>query len=176
MGGDPAKARAQQVEIAKRDVVRGHFAAANIAWHARDTVATEHAMRAAVAAAPDSAAPAILLASRLAAWQRMPDALATLDAFLARQPEHVGARYQFGRFSVMSETDLPRAERIFRALVADTSWVRSNWAPSRAAAHARLGDALRLQGKSAEARKEYEAALALDRNLTIAREGLKALN
>jgi len=175
MGGDPGKARAQQLEIAKRDVARGRLAEATIAWHARDTVATERALRAAVAAAPDSAAPSLQLASRLASWGRGADALAALDAFLARQPQHVGARYQYGRLAVANGGDLPRAERYFRALIADPSWTPANFAPSRAAVHARLGDALRLQGKKDAARTEYEAALKLDRQLQLAKDGLKAI-
>jgi tetratricopeptide (TPR) repeat protein len=175
MGGDPAKARAQQAEIAKRDAGRGHLAAATIAWHARDTVATERAMRAAIAAVPDSAAPALQLGARLASWGRATDALVVLESFLARQPAHVGARYQYGRLSVVHGGDLPRAERYFRALASDTSWAPGNWAPSRAAVHARLGDALRLQGKRDTARAQYEMALALDRQLQLAKDGLKAL-
>jgi tetratricopeptide (TPR) repeat protein len=175
MGGDPDKARAQQREIAKRDAARGRLAEASIAWHARDTVATERALRAAVAAAPDSAAPSIQLASRLASWGRGTEALAALDAFLTRQPQHVGARYQYGRLAVSNGGDLPRAERYFRALIADPSWTPANFAPSRAAVHARLGDALRLQGKKDAARSEYEAALKLDRQSQLAKDGLKAI-
>lgn len=175
MGGDPEKARAQQREIAKRDAARGRLAEASIAWHARDTVATERALRAAVAAAPDSAAPSIQLGSRLASWGRTADALAALDAFLARQPQHVGARYQYARLAVASGADLPRAERYFRALIGDPSWATGSRVPSRAVVHARLGDALRLQGKKDAARTEYEAALALDRQLQLAKDGLKAI-
>jgi len=175
MGGDPNKARIQQQEIAKRDAARGRLAEASIAWHARDTVATERALRAAVAAAPDSAAPSVQLASRLASWGRTTEALVTLDAFLARQPQHVAARYQYGRLAVASGGDLPRAERYFRALIADPSWASVNFAPPRAAVHARLGDALRLQGKKDAARTEYEAALKLDRQSQLAKDGLKAI-
>ena len=175
MGGSEAKAREQQVEIAKRNTVRGQMAAAAIAWHARDTVATERALRGSVNAAPDSAGPTLQLAARLAGWGRQAEAFATYDAFLARNPVHVPARFQYGRLAATSGEQLPRAEGYLRALLADASWTTGNWAPSRAAVHARLGDVLRHQGKAAEARASYERALALDKDLRIAKDGLKAL-
>lgn len=176
MGGNPAQAREQQREIAKRNAVRGHQAQANIAWHAKDTVATEKALRAAIQAAPDSARPVLLLAARQMSWQRPSDAIATYDAFLARHPTNVAVRYQVARWAVVTQQQLPRAERYLRALAAEDAWEPAQFVPSRALVRARLGDVLRLQGKSADARKEYEAALALDRDLTLARDGLKALN
>ena len=62
MGGDPAKAREQQRAIAVRNAYRGHLAAATIATFSRDTVGTERALRAAIAAAPDSVRPIITYA------------------------------------------------------------------------------------------------------------------
>lgn len=176
MGGNPAEAQAQQREIAKRDAVRGHMAQAGIAWHEKDTVATERALRAAIAAAPDSAGPVIMLAGRQAGWNRITDAFATYDAFLARRPEHAGARYNYGRLAVITEQNLPRAERYFRELTDDSVWSTTNWTLSRAAVYARLGDALRLQGKSADARGAYQAALEIDKDFQLAKDGLKALN
>lgn len=176
MGGDPAEARRQQAEIARRNPVRGHMAQANIHWRSRDTVATERSLRAAVDAAPDSVGPVVMLAQRQAGWQRTAAAFSTIEGFLARKPESVSARYQYGRLAAVTGQNLPRAEQFLRALVDDTSWQPSQWAPSRAATHARLGDVLRRQGKKDEARSHYNTALSLDRNLTIARDGLAALN
>lgn len=176
MGGDPAEARRQQVEIAKRNVIRGHLAQAMITWRARDTVATERAIRAAITAAPDSAGPMIALAQRQANWGRTPAAFATLNEFLLRNPTSVPTRYQFGRLAALSGQNLARGESCLRGLLADQSWQSSQYAPSRAAMNARLGDVLRHQGKKSEARASYNAALALDRELSIAKEGLRALD
>jgi tetratricopeptide (TPR) repeat protein len=176
MGGDPAEARKQQREIAARNAMRGHMAQAMLSWRDRDTVATERALRAAIAAAPDSAGPALGLAQRQASWGRTAAAFATLDGYLTRHPNHLAARYQFGRLAATTGEQLPRAETYLRAVVADQSWQPSQWLPSRAAAQARLGDVLRKQGKKEDARSAYTAALALDRDLSIAKEGLRALN
>ncbi|MBX3132342.1 MAG: tetratricopeptide repeat protein [Gemmatimonadaceae bacterium] len=176
MGGDVNKAREQQAEIAKRDVVRGHIAAANIAWHGRDTVATERALRAAVAAAPDSAAPVLSLGARQYNWGRPADAFATYEGFLRRHPQNIPVRYQYGRLAALTGENLTTAERHLRGILAVEEWPPNNFSPSKAAAHARLGDVLRRQGKRDEARAAYNTALGLDANLQLAKDGLRALN
>lgn len=175
-GGDVNKAREQQREIARRDAVRGHVAAANIAWHGRDTVATERSLRAAMAAAPDSALPVMSLGTRLNSWGRPADAFAAYDAFLQRHPQNIPVRFQYGRLAAVSGQNLAAGERHLRAIIAVAEWPEGNFVPSKAAAHARLGDVLRQQGKRDDARAAYNAALALDANLQSAKDGLRALN
>jgi tetratricopeptide (TPR) repeat protein len=176
MGGDKAEARRQHREIARRNPVRGHVAAANIAWSARDTAATERELRAAIALAPDSLAASATLAARLVQWKRVPDAFAVWDALLRRAPASIPARYQFGRLAAITGQRLPEGERQLRAILDVEPWPESNWAPGKAAAHARLGDVLRQQGKRDEARAAYDRALALDPNSQIAKDGRRALN
>lgn len=175
MGGDVGKAREQQREIARRDPVRGHIAAANIAWRGRDTVATERSLRAASAAAPDSLAPAAALAGRLLNWKRNSAAFGVWDAYLARQPQSITGRYQFGRIAAVTGERLSDGERYLRAILAVEDWPENNWTPGKAAAHARLGDVLRQQGKRDDARAAYNRALALDASSQVAKDGLKAL-
>jgi predicted negative regulator of RcsB-dependent stress response len=87
----------------------------------------------------------------------------------------VPARFQYARLAAISGTQLPQAERHLRDLLADESWVSSGWFPPRAAIHARLGDVLRKQGRTAEARAAYDTALSLDKDSEIAKLGLRAL-
>ncbi len=176
MGGDVGKAREQQREIAKRNAVRGHIAAANIAWHGRDTTATITALRAAMAAAPDSVPPASALAQRLHNWKRHAEAFAVWTEFLGRHPSNLAARYQFGRLSALTGERLQEGEAHLRAILAVEPWPEQSSLPAKAAGHARLGDVLRQQNRRNEARASYERALALDANLQIAKDGLKALD
>ncbi len=175
MGGSEAKAREQQREIAKLNPLRGHQAAANIAWHARDTVGAERALRAALAAAPDSALVAIGLAQRQAAWGRRADAFATLDAFLARHPDNIAVRFQVGRLAAVTGDQLPRGERELRGLLAAPEWEASDGRPGRAAVHFRLGMILEKSGRTPDARLAYEEALRLDPKFTLAKDALAAL-
>lgn len=175
MGGDKAEARRQQREIARRDPVRGHVAAANIAWSNRDTATTERELRAAIALQPDSLTATTTLASRLVSWKRPTEAFALWDRVLARQPQSVLARYQYGRIAAITGSNLPQAERHLRAILAIDTWPESNWSLNKATAHARLGDVLRQQGKRDEARVAYDRALALDPNSQVAKDGKRAL-
>jgi tetratricopeptide (TPR) repeat protein len=175
MGGGLDKAQEQAREIGRLHVIRGHMATARIAWHQKDTVATERAHRAAISAWPDSAGPTIQFAQRLQGWNRNADAFATYDAFLARQPRHTAVRYQVARLVAITGDHLPRGERILRELIADSTWEAGGFMPPRAAVHARLGDVLRKQGKRDEARTSYNTAVSLDANSQIAKHGLAAL-
>lgn len=175
MGGDVGKAREQQREIAKRNVIRGHMAAANIAWHGRDTTATITALRAAMASAPDSVPPASALSQRLLNWKRHSEAFAVWSEFLVRHPNNLSARYQFGRLSAVTGERLPEGEAHLRAILAIEPWPEQTSLPAKAAGYARLGDVLRHQRRREEAKAAYDRALELDANLQIAKDGLKAL-
>ncbi len=175
MGGSVDKAREQQREIAARNAFRGHLAASNIAWHARDTTGTERALQAAVAAAPDSLRTMIMLAQRQAAWGRPAAAFATLDGALTRRPADIAVRFQFGRLAAITGEQLPRGEQVLRALLAEPDWDPGNALPSKAAVHFRLGMVLAKSGRTADARTHYERAIALDPTLQLAKDALAAL-
>ncbi len=175
MGGNPEKAREQQRELLRRDPMRGHMATATLALRDKDTVTTERALRQAMVAAPDSAAPVITLAQRQQAWGRTPAAFQTLDAFLTRHPNDVAARIQFGRLAGATGQQLARGERLLREVLAVPSWEVNQFRPSKASVHYRLGVVLAKAGKTADARAAYEAALRLDPKLKPAREALAEL-
>ena len=175
MGGSAAKAKEQQREIAGRNAFRGHLSAANIASFEKDTAGVERALRAAIAAAPDSLRAVIALAQRQQSWGRVAAAFTTLDEGLGRHPRDIALRFQVGRLAASTGEQLPRAEQVLRSLVAEPEWELGNSRPTRAAVHYRLGMVLEKSGKRPDARQEYERALALDPQLTAARDALKAL-
>jgi tetratricopeptide (TPR) repeat protein len=175
MGGSLEKAQVQARAIAQLHVIRGHMANARIAWHQKDTVATERAHRAAIAAWPDSAGPTIQFAQRLQGWNRNADAFAAYEAFLARQPRNFSVRFQLARLIAITGEQLPRGERILRELIAEPTWETGGTLPPRAAVHARLGDVLRKQGRREEARASYNTALSMDPTSQVAKDGLAAL-
>lgn len=175
MGGSEAKAREQQREIAKRNAFRGYLAAATVAWAGKDTLGTERAMRAAIAAAPDSARTVITLAQRQAGWGRISAAFGTLDEWLARYPRDIAVRFQIGRLAAVSGQQLDRGETLLRDLIAEPEWESTNLRPSKAAVHYRLGMVLEKSGKKPDARASYERALSLDPQLKPAKDALAAL-
>lgn len=175
MGGSPEKARTQQREIARRDPYRGHLAASNIAAFQRDTAGVERALRAAIAAAPDSVRAVIALAQRQQQWGRIPAAFATLDDALKARPADIALRFQLGRLAASTGQQLPRGEQLLRALAAEPEWTPENSRPSRAAVHYRLGMILEKQSKRSDAKAQYERALVLDPQLKVAKDALAAL-
>ena len=175
MGGSDAKAREQQREIAKRNAFRGHLAAATVTWAGKDTTGTERAIRAAIAAEPDSARTVVTLAQRQAGWGRVAAAFATLDGFLARHPSDIAVRFQVGRLAANSGQQLERGEKLLRDLIGEPEWESTNLRPSRAAVHYRLGMVLERSGKKPDAKASYERALALDPQLKPAKDALAAL-
>lgn len=175
MGGSEAKAREQQREIAKRNAFRGHLAAADVAWAGKDTAATERAIRAAIALAPDSVRTVITLAQRQASWGRVTAAFATLDDFHARHPGDIAVRFQIGRLAAVSGQQLGRGEKFLRELVAEPDWASSNLRPSRAAVHYRLGVVLEKSGRKPDAKASYERAIAIDPQFKPAKDALAAL-
>ena len=175
MGGSLEKAKEQQRLIAAQDAMRGHSAAVNIAWHQRDTVATERALQAAVATAPDSVFPTIRLGQMQAQWGRTAAAFATFDAFLARHPDDIAVRFQVARLAAVSGQQLPRGERILGELLALPDWPTGGSRPGKAAVHFRLGMIREKSGKTDDARASYQAALKVDPNFQLAKDALAAL-
>ncbi|MGA0920340.1 MAG: tetratricopeptide repeat protein [Gemmatimonadaceae bacterium] len=175
MGGSDEKAREQQRALLTLNPMRGQMAAATLAARARDTTGVERALRAAIAAAPDSAAPVVQLAQRQASWGRTPAAFTTLDAFLARRPTDLAARIQYGRLAGTSGQQLAKGERYLREVLAGPSWPATIGVPSRAQVQYRLGVLLEKAGRVTEARSAYQQALATDPALKSAREALGKL-
>ncbi|MGA1417774.1 MAG: tetratricopeptide repeat protein, partial [Gemmatimonadaceae bacterium] len=162
MGGSEEKAREQQRALVKLNPMRGQMAAATLAARQRDTSAVERSLRAAMAAAPDSAAPVVQLAQRQAGWGRTAAAFATLEAFLARHPTDLTARIQFGRLAGSSGQQLGRGERYLREVLAGPAWPMTIGVPSRAQVQYRLGVILEKSGRIGDARAANQQALATD--------------
>jgi tetratricopeptide (TPR) repeat protein len=175
MGGSLEKAKEQQRLIAAQDAMRGHSAAVNIAWHQRDTVGTERALRAMVASAPDSLFPVLRLGQMQAQWGRTATAFETFDSWIARHPEDIAMQFQVARLAAISGAQLPRGERILRDLLALPDWPTGGSRPGRPAVHFRLGMVLEKSGRKDEARASYEASLKLDPKFQLAKDALAAL-
>jgi tetratricopeptide (TPR) repeat protein len=175
MGGSLEKAKEQQRLIAAQDAMRGHSAAVDIAWHRRDTVATERALQALSAAAPDSVLPVIRLGQMQQQWGRNSAAFATYDGFLSNRPDDIAVRFQYARLAAITGTELPRADRMLRDLLALPDWPTGGGRPSKAAVHFRLGMVQEKSGRKDDARASYETAIRLDPGLQLAKHALAAL-
>lgn len=178
-GGGVEKAQAQQVEIARRNPVRGHLAEATIQRvHFEDSAAAMRAIDAAVAAAPalpaDDIDTRVMVGNSLVALERYADARTYYVAWTAAQPRHAAPHYQLGRLAAISGQylDVGRAglERYL-----DGGLVRGENDPRDTAAWWRLGQIHAHGGRRDEARTAFNTALRLDPANEEAKKALSAL-
>jgi len=169
LGGSKDKARAEAAEIAKRNPFRGGVLGVTIALRTNDTTAAIRGYEALIAANPDSVGLYGSLATLLGAQRRWSDAWTAIDRLNALRPDWLPARYAFGRMAAESGERLEQGEAALRAYLTQPPQAGQ---PSHAGAHWRLGMIAEKRGDRAGARREFEAALALDPNLAGAKAGL----
>jgi tetratricopeptide (TPR) repeat protein len=169
LGGSKDKARAEAVEIGKRNPYRGGVLQVTIALRTNDTTGAIRGYESLIAANPDSAALYSALANLLATQRRWSGAWKAVDRLNALRPDWMPARYAIGRMAAESGERLDQGEAALRAYLTQPPEAGQ---PSHAGAHWRLGMIAEKRGDRAAARREYEAALALDPNLATAKAAL----
>ncbi len=169
-GGDKAKARAEAAEIARRDVVMGHRAAASLAAMDSDFPGAVAELQQAVAKTPDDAETRAPLLGELGFMcQRAEDWACAHEAFTAAVADDEKlwmAWYQIGRTAVMSGQHLEAGAAALERYLGHTP-VRNE--PSLAWANTRLGEVYLKQGRGADAYGRFQAALQLDPDHELAK-------
>jgi len=105
-GGDRAKADEQAAELARQDFVWGKLATAALANADKKPEAAESALREAVASAPDSLRARLALSGMLQRRERWDDVREVWQSRLDQTADVAMARYQLGRASALSGTEL----------------------------------------------------------------------
>ena len=100
-------------------------------------------------------------------------AFTELEAALKLDPNYMPAFYHLGRAASLANTNLARGEEALKKYVAYTPKENE---PTLASAHYYLGDICEKQGRKAEAKQAYQAALKLNPTLTRASEALKRVS
>lgn len=132
----------------------------------------ERTYRELVTLAPDSAAPRLGLGRALLEQKQIAQALAEFTAALGRHPRNQDVRYQLGRAAAITGQRLEQGEQALRAYLAEPAPIGS---PTHAAAHWRLGLILLARSDREGARRELEAALALEPQLAEAKAALRGM-
>ena len=114
----------------------------------------------------------VMLAAIYAHGERWPELDALLAAAEASVPDDLSPHYQAARILIVEGRDPVRAERYLRKYL---SAEPEGGAPGLGGAHWRLGQALERQGRTAEAKREIEAALKINPDLDEAKKDLKRL-
>ena len=138
----------------------------------KDYPRAEEQARAALELDPGRAGAYALLAAVFVKQGRMDELEAVLAEADRRVPDNPGPQFQAGRMLQVEGKQLARAERCFRKYLAQEP---EGNAPSHAQAYFRLGEVLAAQGRNAEARSAYEAALKLRPDFDEAKQSLRRL-
>jgi tetratricopeptide (TPR) repeat protein len=106
------------------------------------------------------------------AEEKYDDAFNAFESLLKEHPDQIAALYQIGYIAATTGQRLDRGEAALREYLTHTP---KDTQPSLAYAHYRLGNIYQKKDETDAARKEYQAALALDPHLKPAADALDDL-
>lgn len=171
-GGGIDEAKAQAVEIGKRDPVRGKLADGLVA---RIEGKPEQALanyRAAYTLRPEDARLGVQLGLYLQELKRWDEAFGQFQLVVSRTPDAMPGWYQIGRTAVMANARHADGEAALKRYLGYTPTANE---PPRAAAHWRLGMLYEQMHRVTDARVQYQAALKLDPEHAEAKAALRKL-
>ncbi|HXO44135.1 MAG TPA: tetratricopeptide repeat protein [Candidatus Cybelea sp.] len=173
-GGSKDEALEQVNAIAATDPVAGHLARA---LYDREGLKTpddaENELRQVLAAKPKSPDPYFEVADFYRELNKPADMGTAIDAAAQVSPNDPRLAYFRGVAAVLTNSNLPNAERDLKSYLASTP-DRSDW-PAHAAAREWLGRLYEEQGKRADAAEQYREALQLEPKRKEARTRLEKL-
>ena len=121
----------------------------------------------------DPSRGAVIKANTLCSEKRYDEALAACETYLHTQPDSYLALYTIGRIASETGRELTRGEQALRRCLQLTPRIQE---PDHAGAHYRLGMIAEIANRPADARREYQAALALEPALDKASSALARLS
>lgn len=166
MGGSVDKAIETAKQIIKLEPARGHRSLAGIYDREKKTAEAEKEYIAMVAADPTYQPILINFYLIKADYDK---AFKLVDAEIQKKPDDMLMQYQYGKLSALSGKNLDRGEQYLKKYF---SYTPKENEPSHAGAYMRLAMICEKRGNKAEAKKNYQAALQLDKKLKEAEEGL----
>jgi tetratricopeptide (TPR) repeat protein len=174
MGGSYEKAFEQAKEIKAIDPIVGHRAYAFIYSQQKELDLAKKEYADAIRDEPKSAKAHGYFGQYLASVEKnYAAASAEFEAALKLDPKFMPALYHLGRVASLANANLARGEEALKQYVAYTPKVNE---PTLASAHTFLGAVYEKEGKKAEAKQAYEAALKLNPTLRQPAEGLKRVS
>jgi tetratricopeptide (TPR) repeat protein len=173
-GGSKDEALEQVNAIAAIDPVAGHLARALYDRQGLKNVEdAESEVRQVLAARPKTADPYFEVADFYRGLNKPADMETAVDAAAEVSPNDPRLAFYRGVVGVLSNSNLPNAERDLKSYLASTP-DRSDW-PEHAAAREWLGRLYEAQGKRADAAEQYRESLQLDPKRKEVRNRLKKL-
>jgi len=172
-GGSKEKALQQAREISKRNTYRGHLALAAVYQSQGEDEATEREYRAAIMESPDEMSAYQALGIYMTSKERFDEAMQVYESALKTDPDAMGITYQLGRTASISGNYPERGEAAFTRYLEYTPLPDE---PGLDWANYRLGLIYQNQGKTEQAKYQYQHALALNANHKEAKKALKKIS
>lgn len=166
MGGSVDKAIETAKQIIKLDAARGHLALANIYDRDKRTAEAEKEYIALVAL---DVKYLPLLVNFYIAKTEYDKAFKLVDAEIQKNLSDMLMMYQYAKLSALSGKNLDRGEQYLKKYLTYTPKENE---PPHAGAYMRMGMIYEKRGNKAEAKKNYQTALQLDKKLKEAEDGL----
>lgn len=166
MGGSVDKAIETAKQIIKLDAARGHQALANIYDRDKKTAEAEKEYIAMVAA--DAKYQPVLISFYISKSE-YDKAFKLVDAEIQKRADDMLMMYQYAKLAALSGKNLDRGEQYLKKYF---SYTPKQNEPSHAGAYMRLGMIYEKRGNKAEAKKNYQTALQLDKKMKEAEDGL----
>ena len=174
MGGSMDKALEQAKEIKAVDPVVGHRAYAFIYTQQKTPDLGKKEYLDAIHEQPGSAKAHSYFGQYLVSVEKnYADAIGEFETALKAEPTYMAAYYHLGRTAALGNTNLARGEQSLRKYLGYTPKENE---PTLANAHYYLGAIYENQGKKAEAKRSFEAALKLNPTLKLALDALKRVS
>jgi tetratricopeptide (TPR) repeat protein len=174
MGGSYEKALEQAKEIKAIDPIFGHRAYAFVYSQQKKLDLAEKEYSDAIREEPNSPKAHTYFGQYHANVEKnYAAASAEFETAVKLDPHYMPAFYHLGRTASLANTNLARGEEALKKYVAYTPKENE---PTLANAHYFLGDIYEKQGRTAEAKQAYQAALKLNPTLTKASDALKRVS
>jgi len=174
MGGSPEKAQQQAAEIKKRDVYQGHRAFARIYTRDKNLDLARKEWLDAVKEQPQSAKPHLALATFYTFNDKnYAGAWSEIEVAQKVEPALMQIQFRIGQVAAMSGQNFARGEEALKKYL--TTKPTGN-DPDLASTHYYLGMIYEKEGKKAEARQSYAAALKLNPRSKQISEAMKRVS
>ena len=174
MGGSEDKAIEQAAEIKKRDVYYGHRAYARVYQRQKKNDLVRAEWVAAIKDQPQAAKPHVSLALYYAFTDKNYAAAWTeIETALKLEPNWVPMQFRVGQIAAVSGQQFARGEEALRKYLA---YKPKENEPDLANTHYYLGMIYEKQGKKAEAKQSYAAAVKMNPGAKAFNEALKRVS
>ena len=174
LGGSFSRAENEAKIIAATHPARSHGLLGFIAHHRGDLKTAEREMRAAIAAAPDSAWPYTTLAFLLGEEQRNDEAFALWAKSAALDTVYKTSYLQMGEIGATTGTHLVEAAQALQTYIAHPP--RPNDKRNIASAKNKLGQVYEKLGRIDDAKRTYREAIELAPNSSAYKASLKGVS